>query len=383
MAQSGRALRQCHHHGHPMTACLYISPRNHPALIADAMVTGGASRAPLILPSTFTEAIPASDLQRVRLARKIYILDKNTAICVAGLEKDIRSFLEVFQGLDSTSWNPDRPLKPMSDHVNEYKGNVESIGIHIPSGDLSGVFHKFYPSKNGFELPIYGHCATIGSGARFLRELVQRYSKNAAGLDATLVAGGPLELVRGTAGAITNKFLADEIVRSEGRNFGGYAEYSYFDPLSKCWTFGPSCLNLFYIAQRKSEDTFDLSQIGRVIAYNPSIPHGRILAVCANNSGADVLDLLLENILEPGGVEPSTQFWHDWRPESCTTTIVADWKRIGGMMARTTDLNQANEIRFHFDGTRIEARLSPEYVSALGHEAGSAWGMRYVQGRVG
>lgn len=153
-----------------MTACLYISPGNAPALMADVVVSKNDER---ISPVPFEQRRPHSDGTSLEVARKVYILSKRTAIVTSGDSYSISRFLEDVQENIAYIERRQRPSVEICEIANGYTGLslICSSVVMRDEGILEECFSTSESELNSqiFDRDwIFGLTAAIGVGEKRL-----------------------------------------------------------------------------------------------------------------------------------------------------------------------------------------------------------------------
>lgn len=377
-----------------MTACAFISPQGLPALIADTITTFSKpaptvdnlkNRIELlkILPSVDPRVFDMKVRRQTKLARKIYILNDDAAIAIAGDKDKIVEYLELAKGLIDTFMEYDRPMRKLGDYANQINGagktGLEVVGASVGDGGKSSNYMSFMPTK---DLTILGKSAVIGSGAGELGTLLRDYNNQIENSwPRPLIV---TEVIRGVASGCNNTVLLNErrLGQASSNSWGGFLEYAYYDLEQSRWRRGPKSIHIILHAVDHESTGIVLNLNNKVIAYEPGDKHGCVLSVTLNE-GEDTLlhswlleDLLCGNSEDIGEMYIDPNYWKNWKCESATITIVPP---IGDnslkIIHKSIELRQVNEIIFDINDDNVRVGISDKLTKELIKYACLHWGI--------
>lgn len=355
-----------------MTACAYISPKGHPALIADTLVSlsdldPGLHRRPTSVNVERDQVFVSS-----RVARKLYILNRRAAVAVAGNELNVTRFLKDAADQIDLSSMTERPMQQIGALADDY-GDIQVIGAYRFEDDR---INEVGPRNNSFELPHLGECKAIGSGATDLKRLLSEY-------DQQLPRSGnlinePLEAIRGVASAVNAKMLVEELV-GINRSWGAFVEHAWFDHRRVAWNYGPPSLYGFFWVRQLGPTSFTLELDPLFFAYDPNPYVPRILAVSGRTE--KVQEWVLDDVLRGNsvGYRPTMTAWRHWQPLSGTFSVILD--RGGGNfshMGMSTEWHQTRFMRFSCSEAAIRMELDYILIDHIGRMIAPALRGTYV-----
>lgn len=353
-----------------MTACIYISPGNVPALIADTVVTVTNGNGQVNQDCQFARS-SRYGVVRATLARKVFIIDNRTCVAVSGDEREILEFLQTCKAV--IDFMPDeRPLKQISELANGYP-SISVIGIHVyPNNDMN----KMARDSAWDYIPLYGHSAFCGSGDSELRATFKKW-----GSESVIERWIPTEFIRGSAAAISAKGLFEEITGAE-KSYGSFYEYAFFDHTDQTWRYGSSTSYLYLVAQ-KNKDSFSLRMTNRMFFYFPDRGGDGCSLFIDDNNKLNVQWIQFVDILNDRPAQDVQQFsifWSDWKPihEVCTV-IFEDYNGPGcpRLVHKSTELNETHVLSVDFSADRVNFALNHEAIERLGRFLEPALGLRY------
>lgn len=371
-----------------MTACLYISPDDVPALIADTLVTDRSQAGKqIITPANDSGNDNNPNYSYARLARKLYLVGERTALSVAGDENRILDFLNTVAPLAKHIEKSDRPMRMIGDLADNYmnsengKRNVVVLGASVadvPGGILTNRTAGYYAQT----LPILGQCGAIGSGREEVLSMAKSWVFQMQNDPA--FKNHPPSTILNFASVICTDRLAQEFLNQQSHDdsWGGYVEHAYFDPYAKRWVRGGKRLHLFFLAFRVDAKTMTVAMPSRLILYDPGKVDGHVLSVNIDRNGTrQAREWLLENILEEDRSNErfrGPNYWNGLQPEATSLVIsLAGCSIDEGTMFISAGSEKMKEVYFKFGENYSEYGISDRWMDDLGSKYCEMHGMKY------
>lgn len=373
-----------------MTACLYISPDDVPALITDSLVTDTSlSGSKILTPANDSIASGNLNYSCARLARKLYLFGERTALSVAGDEGKILEFLSNIKPMVKYIEKEDRPMRLIGDAAEEYTKNnkrqIEVLGVSVadvPNGlrinSTTGYFSE--------TMPILGKCGAIGSGTTEVLSLAKEWVADMLGTGT--FKHDTKSTILGFSSFICSERLTQEFlkVHTDNYDWGGYVEHAYFNPEIKKWIRGGKRLHLFFVAFRMDEKRMTIALPKRLILYDPGEADGHVLTVTIERDGTrQSREWLLENILEEDQSVARFRgpaYWNGWRPEAASFVIVLNDSPNGEphcfISASSVEMK---DVYFDMKSHSLEYGISDQLMDNIGQQYCASMGLKYIPHR--
>jgi len=378
-----------------MTGCMYLSPPldlNDPSagvlavLFADTMATliEPEPEAIPILPST-VDHVTAEKSSTVRIVRKLTLLGE-AAVAIAGHGETIKYALNELK-IHMPDWREgsgERPMRFIGDiaiRVHDMLPKCKWIVVMGACPTMDGRVNSLQGAVRT-DTKYYGRCGASGTGARELIETAKNFDEQQAARHQQVVEDNcSIGRTIAFAQSLNSIRLAREIAGQGAKDWGGYIEWAFLDPGQKEWVRGPNTLNLFYVVTPLSDRRFSINSLGRAIAYDPGVDHGRIVSVWISPEGGGYHDFILQDMIaENSSIKPAIEHWATWKPEICTTTFMFNDStgKFVGSVARSVEMSEIHETVFHFGETGGGFGLPREVIEPICEEVAACAGGVYI-----
>lgn len=339
-----------------MTANLYLSPFQIPAIASDISVT---------LEGDIGTPIPAIDgmsAKTISQARKHYLVSKNTCVAIAGRADQIAKFLSTLEDRIIEFEAQPRPAREIAWLANQFE-SIEALASFVDPE--SGNENHAFPIRDDSEYyrsQIFGICHSAGIGYRKLLALLNEYEDSARSMSERIISEESIsglaklnpdieladlrieigrrfaqkEIVRGAISAFTARAILNRINHPPNevdRGWGGIFEYSYYDWTEKEWVHGPDSLFFFY---EFDENKNTMSLVGYTVAY-----FGKRGFVFSFEPSQGSLIEELRDIRKSEHKAPNYSDLLAWRPKFATVTVCT--RKANGHLSPIV-IRSSNEI---------------------------------------
>ena len=312
-----------------LTGCLYASRGNIPFLMADVRVTYEGMPGDITTPAKILRDGTQYAVGYTRVCRKIFILSDRTAIATAGDENCIRKFVEKCRERIDDFDKSDRPMSYIGHLADEMGGgnpnHLMVIGAHVRTynhyDDLS--LNYLNPGYHFADLPYFGRCVAIGSGAEELLREIRLRDENIRAMPILKQQQVYAQIFGACSAINAQRMGAETNPEVESQTWGHFLEYAYFNFENKTWERQRGQIYLYIIAGICEEGVATAIMLPRFVAYNSGELFGRISAFSAEQNPMG-FEWLLDDISQ-GGQPPPVQglpFWAGWKPGAITLTVI-------------------------------------------------------------
>jgi hypothetical protein len=225
-------------------------------------------------------------------------------------------------------------------------------------------------------LPLFGRCASIGSGSEDLRKIAGDFDET---LRRKMDRPMPIQdLIRQVANGINSSALMRELVGDNSRTWGGHMESAFFDPNRKTWLRGPPSIQIFLQSKQTDERIYTTKFVPRIILYDPGGLEGRILTMNFMEKGAFLFEKILQNVLEKKINTPAfDMFWPEWKVRSATFCLLPPPEIRRMPIYRTTVNDEISKIELSISAEKTKFAVSRDLLDKMSVLGEAEWGWTY------
>lgn len=360
-----------------MTACLYFSPWQVPALLADTLVTSRDVSTPFPSPGNKISQIKGYNRTNVvKLVRKIEIFDKRLALAAAGNEAAITSYFRSVREIALS--NPGRPTGPLSEKAGEYAPDqLGVIGAYVPGSVFDPKFNIRPTRLKPIESPKLGRYFAIGSGAQEMRQFAHRYNDSIMARSSKSYMEAPYEIIREVAENVCAHTLNSESFSSElnTKTWGGFFEYAYFYEHEHQWVYGPRRANFYFDCFILPSNRIVCLISNRAVFYKPNVNSSYVCTVTRSSDGAELTEWILESVNKPGDFEKDfDDRWRGWKPESANFTFNLYTETGIKHASFCNEIYDREKFSASVSESGFEWKFDPSYIDKILAKVCRGWG---------
>lgn len=355
-----------------MTACLYMRPKVLPLLLSDTIVTRETDELDnLNVPGALVHGTKIAKFKSTHVVRKIYFFGNNVAVACAGDVDKIENFLMEISEIGDELSSP-ACMNKIYTLLGKYEKYVEAFACYesMEAGTLIAPSFSQCKVENFFE------CFTNGSGYEELARIVKgdfnTYEKGRwKEID-------DYDLISNFSGRICSRMIGNELLYGKGRDWGGFAEWAFFDYKKGKWCYSPPTLHCFVLAVPLPGKRFTLEQSRYLFCYrnNPALDYSQVLGIRLVEE-IQLYQWTLDNILSyEMGKELDFSEWVGWQPEEVAIQIYPYGKdELGPLFILTGNFLKTD---FNIQEDNVVVNFQQEIIDQWGREAARVWGLEYV-----
>lgn len=361
-----------------MTACLYMKPKGYPLLLSDTIVTRETDDLDdLNVPGALVRGTKIAKFKSTHTSRKIYLFGNHLALACAGTVEEIEKFLHEILELGDDLSNVSC-MDKVYNILHKYEADVNTIACFQSRKESCTIV----PDKSRYEIEGYFEYFTIGSGEEELARIVRRdfefYEKIQWDVRKHWEVMDDYNLISNFAGRICSRMIGNELLYGYGKDWGGFAEWAYYNYGEDKWCYAPKTLHCFILALPLPNKRFTLEQSRYWYCYknNEQLDNSEVVGFRMVNE-IQAYQWSLENILSYDmGRELNLSEWTDWKPSEIVVQLFPYGK---------VDLEPLLTVKGNFLGrdfsikkNSIVAQIPQESIDLSGQVVGRLWGLEYV-----